>query len=207
MYFLGLLTQSEWPKTRHIYSCTFLEARVSKSKCLQCAFSKQSIIKEINAEYSLEGLILMLKVQHFGHLMWRIDSLENTLMLGKTEGRRRGQQRMRWLDGITDSMDMSWVNSRSWWRTGRPGVLQSMGLQRVRHDWVIELNSELLFIFQFYRWEKWDTERLSGWHMSLRFMPLSKACPNGHYATMVTLNKILKLGTEITYPHCSNRHI
>ena len=67
--------------------------------------SNQSILKEISPEYSLEGLIL--KLQYFGHLMRRTDSLEKTLMLGKIEGRRRGQQRMRWLDGITDSLDMS----------------------------------------------------------------------------------------------------
>ena len=70
--------------------------------------SNQSILKEINPEYSLEGLMLKLKLQYFGHLMRRADSLEKTLMLGKIEGRRkRGQQRMRWLDGIADSMDMS----------------------------------------------------------------------------------------------------
>ena len=70
--------------------------------------SNQSILKEISPEYSLEGLMLKLKLQYFGHLMPRTDSLEKTLMLGKIEGRRRrGQQRMRWLDGITDSMDMS----------------------------------------------------------------------------------------------------
>ena len=70
--------------------------------------SNQSILKEISPEYSLEGLTLKVKLQYFGHLMWRTDSLEKTLMLGKTEGRRRrGQQRMRWLDGITDKMDMS----------------------------------------------------------------------------------------------------
>ena len=70
--------------------------------------SNQSILKEISPEYSLEGLILKLKLQYFGHLMQRADSFEKTLMLGKIEGRRRrGQQRMRWLDGITDSMDMS----------------------------------------------------------------------------------------------------
>ena len=70
--------------------------------------SHQSILKEISPEYSLEGLMLKLKLQSFDHLMWRIDSLEKTLMLGKIEGRRRrGRQRMRWLDGITDSMDMS----------------------------------------------------------------------------------------------------
>ena len=69
--------------------------------------SHQSILKEIRPEYSLEGLMLKLKVQYFGHLMQRTDSLEKTLMLGKTEERRRGQQMMRWLDGITYSMDMS----------------------------------------------------------------------------------------------------
>ena len=69
--------------------------------------SNQSILKEISTEYSLEGLMLKLELHYFGHLMWRTDSLEKTLMLGKTEGRRRGQQKVRWLDGITDFMDMS----------------------------------------------------------------------------------------------------
>ena len=69
--------------------------------------SKQSILKEINPGYSLEGLILRLKLQYFGHLMRRVDSLEKTLMLGGIRGRRRGRQRMRWMDGITESMDMS----------------------------------------------------------------------------------------------------
>ena len=103
--------------------------------------SKQSILKEISPECSLEGLMLKLKLQSFGHLMQRANSLEKTLMLGKIEGRRRrGWQKMRWLDGITDSMEWVWVNSRSWWWTGRPGVLQFVGSQRVRHDWVTELN-------------------------------------------------------------------
>ena len=74
----------------------------------------QSILKEISPEYSLEGLMLKMKLKQFGHLMRRTDSLEKTLMLGKIEGWRRGRQRKRWLDGITDSMDMGLVDSESW---------------------------------------------------------------------------------------------
>ena len=106
--------------------------------------SNQSILKEINPEYSLEGLLLKLKLQYFGHLMRRTDSLEKTPMLGKVEGRRRrGWQRMRSLDGITDSMDMSLSKLQQqarWWRTRKPGMLQSMGLQIVGHDCMTELN-------------------------------------------------------------------
>ena len=101
--------------------------------------SNQSVLKEINPEYSLEGLRLKLKVQYFGHLMRRAKSLEKTLMLGKTEGRRRrGWQRTRWVDGITNSMDMSFSEPGWWWKTGKPGMLQCIGSQRVRHDWVTE---------------------------------------------------------------------
>ena len=89
----------------------------------------------------IEGLILELKLQYFCHLMWRADSFEKTLMLGKIEGkRRRGRQKMRWWMALLTQWTWVWVDSRSWWWTGRPGVLHCMGSQSVGHDWATELN-------------------------------------------------------------------
>ena len=102
----------------------------------------QSIRKEISPEYSLEGLMLKLKLQYFGHLMWRSDSCEKTLILGKIEGRSRRDDRGwdGWMASLTQ-WTWVWVNTGSWWWTGRPGTLQSMSLQRDdRHTWATELN-------------------------------------------------------------------
>ena len=122
--------------------------------------SNQSILKEISPEYSLEGWMLKLKLQYFGHLMRRTDSLEKILMLGKIEGRKRRDNRGwdGWMASLT-WWTWVWVSSGSWWRTWKPGVLQSMGPQRLRHDWVIELNWILLRVLLWrwgaLGWQKW----------------------------------------------------
>ena len=110
-----------------------LESLLDPRRC------NQSILKEISPECSLEGLMLKLKLQYFGHLMWRFDSLEKTLLLGRIGGRRDDWGWDGWMASPT-RWTWVWVNSGSWWWTGRPGVLQFMGSQRVRHNWATELN-------------------------------------------------------------------
>ena len=119
--------------------------------------SNQSILKEISPGCSLKGLMLKLKLQYFSHLMRRVDSLEKTLIVGGIRGRRRrGWQRMRWLDGITTWWAWVWVNSRNLWWIGRPGVLRFIGSQRDGHDWAIELNwTELNDIYSNKHWILW----------------------------------------------------
>ena len=114
------------------------------------ARSNQSILKEIGPECSLEGLMLKLKLQYFGHLMRRTDSFKKTLMLGKIEDRKRRDVRGwdRWMASLTQ-WTWVWVNSGSWWWTGGLGVLQFLGLQRVRHDWATSLSLSSFQVTQF----------------------------------------------------------
>ena len=146
---------------------------------LDCKEIQPVYPKEVSPECSLEELMLKLKLQYFGHLMWRADLFEKTLMLGKIEGRREGDNRG-WDDwmALPTQWTWVWVNSGSWWCTGRPGVLQSMESQRVRHDWATEPNwAELMSDFllialhwcwpcseldtvTFFRYINWNSKKL-----------------------------------------------
>ena len=135
----GLDHKESWVLKNWCFGTVVLEKTLQS--LLDSKEINQSILKEISPEYSLEGLLLKLKLQYFGHLMRRTDSLENTLMLERLKAGGEGDDRG-W-DGwmaILTQWTWVWVSLGSWWWSGRPGVLQSMGSQRAGHDWVIELN-------------------------------------------------------------------
>ena len=124
--------------------------------------SNQSILKEISHEYSLEGLMLKLKLDYFSHLVRRTDSLEKTLMLGKIESGRRGQHRMTWLDGITYLMNMNWASSGSWWWTGKPGMLPGVTKSPTQlRDWTELSHTEIFLILFCYSKKTFNTKCIS----------------------------------------------
>ena len=132
--------------------------------------SNQSSLKEISHECLLEGLILKVKLQYFGHLVWRTDSFEKALMLEKIEGGRRRDDRGwdGWMASLTQWTSV-WVSSKSWWWTGKPRVLQSMMSQRIGHDWATELNWFSPWLTYIAKWKSHLTVYmwlLKFWHLS-----------------------------------------
>ena len=157
--------------------------------------SSQSILKEISPEYSLEGLMLKLKLQYFGHPMWRDGLLEKTLMLGKIEG-KRGRSRG-WDGWMASPTQWTWVwaSSGSWRRTEKPGMLQSMGWQRVRHNWATELSSS---------WGSHSKNNGVGCHFLLQW---SMFCQNSSYDPLswVALHGMAHNLIELHKPFCQDK--
>ena len=145
----GLSSEGYGFSSRHVWllELDYKESWIPKNWCFWTVVLKtvesalDCILKEISPKYSLEGLMSKLKRQYFGHLMLRADSLEKTLMLGKIEGKRKGDNRGwdGWMASTTQRIWV-WVNSGSWWWTEKPGVLHCMVSQRVGHSWATELN-------------------------------------------------------------------
>ena len=159
--------------------------------------SNQSILKKISPGCSLVGLILKVKLQYFGHLMRRANSFETTLMLRKIEGRRRRHYTGwdSWMASLTE-WTWTWVNSGSWWWTGTPGILQSMGLQRVGHDWVTALNWMYMYILYKLVFE---SVTLHKWHHAaviILSFPLLTPC-HDHKILIIHISSYLCLGCHI----------
>ena len=159
--------------------------------------SNQSILKEISSGCSLEGLMLKLKLQYFGHLMQRADSFEKTLMLERLRAGGEGDDRGwdGWMASLTQ-WTWVWVNSESWWWTGRPGMLQFMGSQRVGHDWVTELSKEISYKMICENGKiswSWVTEIAEVWKTVMNFVSFHQHVQNHHHYYFLQSSENLSL--------------